>query len=101
MTNSKTSPAQIRRALKQLERLRDTLWELERNLPEAINVNQEITGGALSHASERLSRAIGSVSNAVRYASDNRSNAEIEAEQVTLRAEMARAETIRRYGCAA
>ena len=65
------------------------------------NSEQELAEGALMWAFESVIAAQSRLENAAKYLADNRTEAEIKAYYAAARAEEAREETIKRYGCAA
>lgn len=108
MTNSKaTNKSAARKAAalaKKLDRLTAEIIELRRLVNEELppqNSEQECAPGALMNAIDKAISACHSLENASRYLADSRTEEQIQTEQSELRRQEARAETIRRYGCAA
>lgn len=78
----------------------DLRHEIAENLPPT-NSEQELVPGAITEAYRHLIRAHSELVHASVYVADTRTEEQIKTEQDELRKAEARAETIRRYGCAA
>jgi hypothetical protein len=104
MQTKPTTPSQLRRLAKQAEKLMWSINEAKHNMPAATNSENDIALGTVMSAFDGAHKASYSLSSAARYLADQRTQAEIDAEQVILRAENRRDELraaqIKQYGFA-
>jgi hypothetical protein len=87
MSASKVTPAKLRALAKAAGVLMWKISDARKDLPAAVNSEQQLTPGALSMAFEKMAQVESSLARAAKYLGDKRTEAQIDADHVRTLAE--------------